>query len=264
MLEIENLHAAYAKREVLHGVSLKAPAGAVTVLLGPNGCGKSTLLKSLCGIVPAAGAKVLLDDCDLLKLPQKQLAQRVAYLAQNRQLPDMTVERLILHGRFPYLDYPRRYRKEDHQIVRQAMEQMDLLDLAGCPIGKLSGGQQQKAFIAMALAQDTDVILLDEPTTYLDVTYQLQFLRHARMLADSGKHVLMVLHDLPLALEAADWTVLMADGKTILQGPPEGLYRSGALEQVFGISITRTSACGRWRYFVQEKRAKEALNGVDA
>ncbi len=251
MLEVRDIRGGYAGKEVLHSVSLRARAGRITAVLGPNGCGKSTLLKTLCGIVPAASGQVLLDGQDLLALPQRQTAQKVSYLAQSRQIPDITVERLVLHGRFPYLSYPRRYRERDYRAAREAMERMDILDLAETPLGQLSGGQQQKAYLAMALAQDTDVVLLDEPTTYLDVSYQLQFLRQARMLAGAGKHVLMVVHDLSHALETADDVVLMRDGAVEMQGTPEEVYTSGALDQVFGVRVLRVQAGGQWCYSVR-------------
>ena len=174
MLEIKNLWAGYEERTVLKNLNLTIPEGKVTVILGPNGCGKSTFLKSLCGILNIESGQVILDGTDLLSQPPRQLAQSIAYLSQSRQIPDITAYRLVLHGRFPYLGYPRRYRKEDHAIARSVMEQMGVLELADTLMEKLSGGQRQKVYIAMALAQDTPVILLDEPTTYLDISHQLQ------------------------------------------------------------------------------------------
>lgn len=253
MLEVKHIRGGYPKNEVLHGVSLEARAGQITAILGPNGCGKSTLLRSLCGIVPAASGEVILDGLDLLALPQRQLAQKASYLAQSRQSPDITVERLVLHGRFPYLSYPRRYREEDRRIARKVMEQMDILELAESPLRRLSGGQRQKAYIAMALAQDTNLILMDEPTTYLDVSYQLQFLRQARALAGSGRYVLMVIHDLSHALETADRVVLMKDGTVVTGGTPEEVYGSGALDQVFGVRIARVQTDKGWHYFCMEE-----------
>lgn len=253
MLEVKGIRGGYPKNEVLHGVSLEARAGQITAILGPNGCGKSTLLKSLCGIVPAAAGEAVLDGRNLLALPQKQLAQAVSYLAQSRQPPDITVGRLVLHGRFPYLSYPRRYREEDHRMARRVMEQMGISELAESPLSRLSGGQRQKAYIAMALAQDTNVILLDEPTTYLDVSHQLQFLRQARALADSGRHVLMVVHDLSHALETADSVALMRDGTVVIQGTPEEVYASGALDAVFGVRLAQVQTDKGRHYFCMEK-----------
>lgn len=249
VLEIRNLRSGYGAKTILQDVSLDAHAGQITVILGPNGCGKSTLLKTICGILPAAAGQVRLDGQDLLALPSNQTAQKVAYLAQNRQVPDITVGRLVLHGRFPYLSYPRRYRAEDLAAARQAMERMGILELKEESLSRLSGGQRQKAYIAMALAQDTSVILLDEPTTYLDVAHQMQMLRQARALAHAGKHVVMVLHDLTHALEIADQVVLMAKGGVIMQGEPERIFESGALENAFGVQVARVQIGAKWRYF---------------
>lgn len=252
MLEIKELYGGYGAKTVLQGITMTAHAGEITVILGPNGCGKSTLLKTVCGILPATAGQVQLDGEQVLGLPANQIAQKIAYLAQNRQIPDITVGRLVLHGRFPYLSYPRRYRQEDYRTAQQVMEQMGISDLAQQPLGQLSGGQQQKAYIAMALAQDTSVILLDEPTTFLDVSHQMQLLRQARDLAQAGKHVIMILHDLPHALECADRVVLMDSGRVVIEGTAQQVYASGALEQVFGVRFSRVEIDGKWRYLCLE------------
>ena len=253
MLEVKEIRAGYGHGEVLHGVSFRAEKGEITAILGPNGCGKSTLLKTLCAVHPAAAGQVLLEGRDLLTLPPNLLARKVSYLAQGRQIPEITVERLVLHGRFPYLSYPRRYRREDYEIARRVMAQMGILDLAETPLSRLSGGQRQKAYIAMALAQDTEVVLLDEPTTYLDISHQLQFLHQARELADAGKYVLMVIHDIPLALEWADRAVVLQEGAVAAEGTPEAVCGSGCLPRVFGVSVERTQVAGRWRYFCEKE-----------
>ena len=253
MLEVKNLSGGYKNKAVLHDVSFSAPGGCITAILGPNGCGKSTLLKMICGILPASSGRVLLYGRDLRKFPAGQIAQKVAYLAQQRQTPDITVGRLVLHGRFPYLSYPRRYRQEDYRIAQEVMERLNIRDLAEMQLNRLSGGQQQKAYIAMALAQDTDVVLLDEPTTYLDVSHQLQLLHQAKELADSGKHVLMVIHDLSHGLETADRVVLINKGTVVMEGSPEKAYRSAAAEQVFSVKISRVLLNGKWRYLCTEK-----------
>lgn len=252
MLEVKNLCGGYGQKAVLQGVSFSAPAGQITAILGPNGCGKSTLLKAICGIFPITSGCVALDGQDLLNLPGGQIARKAAYLAQNRQIPDITVGRLVLHGRFPYLNYPRRYRQEDYQTAQRVMQQLQIQDLAETPLCQLSGGQQQKAYIAMALAQDTDIILLDEPTTYLDISYQLQLLHQAKELAKAGKHVLMVIHDLSHGLGTADRVVLMDGGNTVIEGTPEEVYESGTLEQVFGVNVSRVRLDTKWHYICTE------------
>ena len=251
MLEVKSLSAGYSDTHVLEHVDFRIPSGKVTVILGPNGCGKSTLLKALCGIIPADSGQVVLDGENILTLPQRQLAQRVAYLAQSRQIPDITVERLVLHGRFPYLGYPRRYRKEDYAIADAAMKTMGVAELADELVQNLSGGQRQKVYIAMALAQDTPVILLDAPTTYLDISHQLQLMQQARMLAAQGKTVAMIIHALPHAFQTADHMILMQEGKIVADGTPEQIYASGMISSVFGVRLCRTGTEGGWRYYCE-------------
>ncbi|MGB4612887.1 MAG: ABC transporter ATP-binding protein, partial [Erysipelotrichaceae bacterium] len=182
-------------------------------------------------------------------LPQNEIAQKIAYLSQTKQIPDISVKRLVLHGRFPYLNYPRRYKEKDYIIVNKVMEKMDILDLADVPISKLSGGQQQKAYLAMALAQDTDVILLDEPTTYLDISFQLQVIKEIKNLANDGKYILMVLHDISLALENSDDIVLIKDGTIVRQGTPKDIYESNILEKVFNVKVGRVEVDNKYHYF---------------
>ena len=252
MLEIRNLDAGYPGKPVLKDISLDIPTGKITVILGPNGCGKSTLLKALCGILDLSGGRILLEGEELTGLPPKLLARKVAYLAQNRQIPDITVRRLVLHGRFPYLSYPRHYRPEDHAAAQAAMDQMGISALAETPLNRLSGGQRQKVYIAMALAQNTPVILLDEPTTYLDVAHQMQMMDQARALSAQGKTVVMVIHDLSHALRTADRIVLMDAGRVAAQGTPEEVYASGRLDAVFGIKLNRVRTGTGWHYYCEE------------
>ena len=200
MLEARNLSAGYPGRAVLAGVSLAARPGRVLALLGPNGCGKSTLLRTMAGLLPPLGGEVLLDG--RRDYSPRQAAQRVAYLPQSRTAPNITVRRLVLHGRFPYLSYPRRYGREDYEAVDRALAAADALDLADRPLPELSGGQRQKAYLAMALAQETEAILMDEPTTFLDIRHQLEVLALVRRLAEEGRGVVLALHDLCLALTA--------------------------------------------------------------
>lgn len=251
MLEIKNLSAGYPGINVLNGVNMVFGAGEVTVILGSNGCGKSTLLKALCGILPVSGGEMTLDGQDLMTLSGKKLAQNISYLPQNRQIPDITVQRLVLHGRFPYLGYPRHYRMEDYIVCQSAMEQMGILEWADIPLAQLSGGQRQKVYIAMALAQNTPVILLDEPTTYLDVNHQMQMMRHAKELAGQGKTVVMVIHDLSHGLQVADRIVLMQDGRTVTAGTAEEIYASGLVDTVFGVKLSRVKVDDGWRYYYE-------------
>ena len=248
MLEAKNLSAGYPGRAVLAGVSLAARPGRVLVLLGPNGCGKSTLLRTMAGL-PPLGGEVLLDG--RRDYSPRQAAQRVAYLPQSRTAPNITVRRLVLHGRFPYLSYPRRYGREDYEAVDRALAAADALDLADRPLPELSGGQRQKAYLAMALAQETEAILMDEPTTFLDIRHQLEVLALVRRLAEEGRGVVLALHDLCLALTAADDVAVLGEGRLLALGGPEAVYQSKVLERVMGVRLDRSEGPGGRRYFCQ-------------
>ena len=247
MLEARNLSAGYPGRAVLAGVSLAARPGRVLALLGPNGCGKSTLLRTMAGLLPPLGGEVLLDG--RRDYSPRQAAQRVAYLPQSRTAPNITVRRLVLHGRFPYLSYPRRYGREDYEAVDRALAAADALDLADRPLPELSGGQRQKAYLAMALAQETEAILMDEPTTFLDIRHQLETMALARRLAESGRAVAAALHDLCLALEYADLAAVFGAGRLLQTGTPEELFRSGILAEVMGVTLERSAGASGWRYY---------------
>lgn len=257
MLEIKNLTAGYPGREVLSGVGFSLPTGKITVIAGPNGCGKSTLLKALVGAVDRRG-EIALDGIRLDNLPSRKLAKQIAFLPQSRRIPEITAERLVLHGRFPYLSYPRRYGRNDFEIARNAMARMGIANLADAPLSTLSGGTRQKVYIAMALAQDTPVILMDEPTTFLDIAHQMQTMAEARFLAESGKTVVLVLHDLPLAMQIADHLVILSDGRIIDQGSPEQVFSRGCLDAVFGVNFHRVQTPAGWQYYCTEKE-KTAL-----
>nr|WP_325220590.1 ABC transporter ATP-binding protein [uncultured Oscillibacter sp.] len=249
MLEARNLSAGYPGRAVLAGVSLAARPGRVLALLGPNGCGKSTLLRTMAGLLPPLGGEVLLDG--RRDYSPRQAAQRVAYLPQSRTAPNITVRRLVLHGRFPYLSYPRRYGREDYEAVDRALAAADALDLADRPLPELSGGQRQKAYLAMALAQETEAILMDEPTTFLDIRHQLEVLALVRRLAEEGRGVVLALHDLCLALTAADDVAVLGEGRLLALGGPEAVYQSKVLERVMGVRLDRSEGPGGRRYFCQ-------------
>lgn len=251
MLELHNLSAGYGKKAVISQIDTTFSPGTVTAILGPNGCGKSTLLKSLCGILSPQG-DIFLDGQSLPPLSQKQRARLVSYLAQSRSVPDISTERLVLHGRFPYLTFPRRYRREDLDIAQAAMAQMGIWELKNIPLPQLSGGQRQKAYIAMALAQNTPVILLDEPTNFLDIATQLQTMEQARLLAEAGKTVILVLHDIPLAMASAQQILVMDRGRLVASGTPEEIFSTRILEQVFSIRLQRFPAGNGWRYYCEE------------
>ncbi len=251
MVEVKELCAGYSGKEVLHRVSFSLQRGEVVALTGPNGCGKSTLLKALIRIVPHTSGQVLVEGRENGSFTPTELAREIAYLPQEKTLPDITVERLVLHGRFPYLSYPRRYSAKDRERVEAAMERMGIRELAKLPLKQLSGGMRQKVYIAMALAQDTPVILMDEPTTYLDISRQLQLMELVRKLAESGKAVLMVLHDLILAVKTADRLAVIEQGELVDMGTPEEIYGRGILDRVFGVRLNRVWTPGGWQYYYE-------------
>ncbi len=248
MLELDQISVCYGSRAALDGVTLSFPPGLVTAIVGPNGGGKSTLLRTAAGLVPASEGRVLLDGASLAAMKPRQIAQKISWLPQSRDVPDITAWSLVLHGRFPHLGYPRHVGDKDRGIALRALEAVDGVELAPRMLPELSGGQRQKVYIAMALAQQTETILLDEPTTYLDIAHQLQVTQLSRRLAAEGKAVGLVLHDLPLALETSDRIAVLDNGRLEALGPPEEVFRGGVLPRVFGVTMERVETASGPRY----------------
>ena len=251
MIELKGLTVGYGGKTVIREVSMAFQPGRVTVLLGPNGCGKSTLMKTTLGLLPRQGGEILYDGVDLERLTTRQVARKAAYLAQSREIPSITVRRMVLHGRFPYLGYPRRYRAEDYTAAAKALEWAGAAELADRPVGELSGGQRQKVYLAMALAQESGTVLMDEPTTYLDIAHQFQVTDLARQLAEQGKAVVLVLHDLPLAFRTADQVAVLREGELAALGQPEELYDSPVIPETFGVTLHRLETASGWQYFCE-------------
>lgn len=251
MIELKNLSVGYPGRRVLDGVDLTIRPGEVLALIGPNGCGKSTLLRTAAGLQPPLGGEVLVNGVPAGELTRRQMAQKVAWLSQSRNVPSITARRMVLHGRFPYLSYPRRYRAEDRAAAEEALAAADVADLGSRNVQELSGGQRQRVYLAMALAQDTQNIFLDEPTTYLDIGHQLELMSLLRRLTGEGKAVAVILHDLPLALRTADRVALLHDGRVQLIGTPEEIWRSGLPDRVFGVKLRRAQTENGWYYYCE-------------
>lgn len=249
MIELKNLSAGYGGQDVVHDISLTFTPGRVLALLGPNGCGKSTLLRTALGLNPKSGGEVLIDGTPIEFLSPRERALKAAYLSQSRSTPNITAYKMVLHGRFPHLSYPRRYRKEDYAAADRALRWADAADVARRSMGELSGGQRQKVYLAMALAQEAPTLLMDEPTTFLDVGHQLEVMAAARRLAQEGRAVVMVLHDLPLAIRGADDAALLSAGRLAAYGTAEEVYRSGALDEVFGVALRRVETESGWQYY---------------
>mgnify|MGYP001070026867 CR=1 FL=1 len=251
MIALKDLTVGYHGEALLSQVNLEFPQGQVTVLLGPNGCGKSTLLRTVLGLLPPLSGEILYDGEPISSLSGGAVARKAAYMAQNHTVPSIVAQRMVLHGRFPYLSFPRKYRKEDHEAVRRALETAGGLDLSNRPMQELSGGQRQKVYLAMALAQETGTILMDEPTTYLDIRHQLEVMATARALAESGRAVGLVSHDLCLALRTADRVAVLAQGALQLAAPPEEAFASGVLDLAFGVRVRRVETPTGWQYYCE-------------
>lgn len=241
MIAIKDLYSGYGDDDILKGVSLNILNNKLTVIAGPNGCGKSTLLKTISGIIKKTSGSIFIDDVDLSNISPLDRAKRIAYLSQNRSVPDIAVKNLVLHGRFPYLSYPRRYRAEDREAVDIALERMGIEGLRDKMVSELSGGERQKVYIAMALAQGSDYLLLDEPTTFLDISHQFQLLDLAKELCSENKSVVMVLHNLESALSIADSFILMDKGKLLFEGSVDDVYSSKLIDKVFNVEIKKES-----------------------
>jgi len=237
MLEVKTVVAGYKDHAVLRGVSLNAEPGSITTIIGCNGCGKSTLLKTIIGLLPTQAGEITVLGRALSELTQRETARLVAYLPQSKNVPEITAGQFVLHGRFPYLSYPRKYTRADHEIAEAAMKQMDVLPFADTLLAELSGGIRQKVYIAMALAKQSPVIIMDEPTTYLDIGQQRLFAKTVRELADCGKTVVLVLHDILLALKLSDCICIMADGAIKGTGTPAEILKGSLLSQMYDIDI---------------------------
>ena len=241
MIVIKDLYSGYGDDDILKGVSLNILNNKLTVIAGPNGCGKSTLLKTISGIIKKTSGSIFIDDIDLSNISPLDRAKRIAYLSQNRSVPDIAVKNLVLHGRFPYLSYPRRYRAEDREAVDMALERMGIEGLRDKMVSELSGGERQKVYIAMALAQGSDYLLLDEPTTFLDISHQFQLLDLAKELCSENKSVVMVLHNLESALSIADSFILLDKGRLLFEGSVDDVYSSKLIDKVFNVEIKKES-----------------------
>lgn len=248
MITCKQVCAGYEGKEILHHVNVEFVPGKITVLVGPNGCGKSTLLKSMVGILKHSSGEILVNGKPVETYSSQQLARQVAYLPQNRKAPDISVLKMVLHGRFAYLNYPRRYREEDLQAAKDALRWAGLEEMAQENVNRLSGGMQQKVYIAMALAQNAETVLMDEPTTYLDIRHQLKVMELARRLAESKRAVVMVLHDLSQALRIADEVVVLKHGCVLERGTAQAVYESGSLQSAFGVEIERIETKSGWHY----------------
>lgn len=248
MLKAENLDFSYGEEPVLSGLSVEICGGAVTTLMGANGCGKTTLLQLFTKNLKPRSGKIMVEGVDLSGISLRDFARRAAIVHQKNTAPDdLTVERLVGYGRLPYTSILRSsLDRENQEQVDRALALTDLSELRDRRIGTLSGGQRQRAFIAMALAQDTKLLLLDEPTTFLDVRYQVEILRLVeRLNREQGITIVMVLHDINQALAYSDEVVGILDGRVIVQGAPEDVINTEVIQTLYGIELPVCRADGR-------------------
>ncbi|RBY91171.1 ABC transporter ATP-binding protein [Blastococcus sp. TF02A-30] len=236
-LSAEDLTLGYGERTVIADLDLVVPPGRITAIVGANACGKSTLLRSMTRLLPPRAGRVLLDGAAVHRMPAKQLARTLGLLPQSPIAPEgITVADLVGRGRNPHQGIFTRWRTEDDVAVAAALQATQTTELADRPVDELSGGQRQRVWIAMALAQQTDLLLLDEPTTFLDVSHQVEVLDLLTDLNRSrGTTIVMVLHDLNLAARYADHLVAMSAGRVHATGTPEQVLTEDCVRAVFGL-----------------------------
>ncbi|AEI41687.1 ABC transporter ATP-binding protein [Paenibacillus mucilaginosus] len=240
LFQAEQTVAGYENKTVVQGVSLVIPSHKISVMIGANACGKSTLLKTLARLIKPTSGKITLDGKPIETIPPKQLARIVGLLPQSPIVPEgITVADLVGRGRFPHQSWFGGWSKKDYEAVAEAMEIMKITELANRNIDELSGGQRQRVWIAMALAQQTDILFLDEPTTFLDITYQVEILD---LLTDlnrkHGTTIVMVLHDINLSARYADHIFALREGKLVAEGDPSKVITSTLVKDIFDLDCT--------------------------
>ena len=236
IIKAQNISVSINEKEIVHGISLDIPEGKVTAIIGPNGCGKSTTLKALSRILPYKGS-VTFKGQEMSTLSQREFAKCLAILTQSPQAPsDLTVNDLAEMGRFPHRGFLGRAGKDDKEHVEWALEQTGVKEMRYRLLNTLSGGERQRAWIAMALAQRPEVLLLDEPTTYLDICHQLEIMQLiTRLNQELGLTVVMVVHDLNHAIMYADHVVVVKAGQLVTSGAPREIITADLLAEVFKV-----------------------------
>lgn len=254
-MKVKDLSFAYGKNKVLKGVSLEIEEGKVTTIMGANGCGKSTLFSLMTKNLDAGKGNIYLKGRNIRNLSLKEFAQKVAIVQQyNTAADDITVEKLVAFGRTPYKKMMQGNSKEDEEKVQWALEVTNLTEYHDREVSRLSGGQRQRVWIAMALAQGTKTLFLDEPTTYLDIRYQIEILQLVRKLnQDYGITIIMVLHDINQAIGYSDYIIGLKEGKVLAAGEPEKVITKETIKELYGIEMEVMEMNGRT--FVMEKIA---------
>ncbi|MEU5699068.1 ABC transporter ATP-binding protein [Streptomyces aurantiacus] len=244
-LEVRGLHAGYPGRAVVKDVRLTVPAGQVAAIVGPNGCGKSTLLRAVARLHRPDAGTVHAVGADVWGLGRREAAHRIALLPQSPRAPEaVTVAGLVRYGRHPHQGLLRQWSREDERAVREALEATGTAELAGERLDRLSGGQRQRCWLAMVLAQQTPVVLLDEPTSALDLGHAVDVLELVRVVAASGRTVVMVQHDLAAAARYADLVIAMKDGRVVASGTPRDTIDEALVKKLYDVDADILSAPG--------------------
>ena len=246
MIKLNNVTSGYMGVNIIKNISLSFEKGKIISIIGKNGCGKTTLLKTASKIIEPYSGDILLNGKNLFDMTSKETARIISYLPQNRDIPNIRVYDLVMHGRFPYLGFPRIPAYEDKIKVQEALHVLEIEKYKNKNIRELSGGQRQKVYIAMVLAQDTDIVFLDEPTTYLDINHQLEILEIVKDLKLMGKTVVMVIHDLNSALTFSDMVCLMDKGEIKIYDKPQVVYESGKIEEIFNVKCHEVGAYDKY------------------
>jgi len=233
-LSIHDLTVGYHAKAIVKKVNLDLPDGKIIALLGPNGCGKSTLLKAIARILDPLEGEIQWQGKDILKQSSRYLATQLALLPQTQPIPEgIKVKDLVAYGRSPYTGFWGRLNAEDKRVISAMMEKVGVNEFSEKLVSELSGGQRQRAWLAMTLAQDTPYLLLDEPTTYMDLNHQVELMKLFKALNEAGKTIITVLHDINQAARYCDYLVVMKEGKIITQGEPAAVITQSMLKSVF-------------------------------
>ena len=236
-LEGTDLRIGYGGSTIIDGLDVTIPAGELTVIIGPNACGKSTLLRSLARLLKPETGSVLLDGTDIRSVPTKELARRLGLLPQTPIAPDgITVRDLVSRGRYPHQSLLRSWSREDEEAVAAALASTEVTELADRRVDELSGGQRQRVWIAMALAQETAVLLLDEPTTFLDIGHQNDVMELISGMRDGDRTIVAVLHDINQAARFATHLIAMKDGRIVAEGDPREIVTAELIHELFGLT----------------------------
>lgn len=251
MIRLKDIKAGYYGVEVIRNVNISFEKGSITSIIGKNGCGKTTLLKTAAKLLKPFSGNIILDGESIYNIPDKRVAKKLSFLPQMRNVPNISVYNLVMHGRFPYLGFPRIPRYKDKAMVEKALKKLGIEGYRDKNLTELSGGERQKVYIAMVLAQDTDYIFLDEPTTFLDINHQLEMLEIIKELKNMGKAVIMVIYDLNSALTFSDKICLIDRGEVAAWDTPEKVYNSGAIERAFHVKCDKvyTDSKDKSQYF---------------